>query len=24
LSAPWMSPQERAEIRQRVLQGGRV
>ena len=24
LSAPWMSPQERADIRQRVLQGGRV
>jgi hypothetical protein len=24
LSAPWMSPQERAEIRQRVLSGGRV
>ena len=24
LSAPWMSPQERAEIRQRILQGGRV
>jgi hypothetical protein len=24
LSAPWMSPQERAEIRQKVLQGGRV
>ncbi len=24
LSAPWMSPQERADIRQKVLQGGRV